>query len=117
VAGAYAQGGINLSRFVSDKSNSKINQKFANCFNDWVNRWGLLELNADNIKFIGSNNQVTPILAKLDRIFLSTDWERVFPLARVTTLAKGISDHNPLLIHLGDNFPLVRKSSYLRSGG
>jgi hypothetical protein len=30
-------GGFNLSRFSSDKINDIICQKWANCFNDWVN--------------------------------------------------------------------------------
>jgi hypothetical protein len=112
LAGAYAHwggGGFNLSRFVFDKSNGRINQKYDDCFNDWVNRWGLLELNGVNRRFTWSNNQVIPILAKLDRIFVSTDWERALTLAKVTTLAKGISDHNPLLIDLGDNCSFSKK--------
>jgi hypothetical protein len=31
-------GDFNLSRFVTDKSNGRINQKFVNCFDDWVNK-------------------------------------------------------------------------------
>jgi endonuclease/exonuclease/phosphatase family metal-dependent hydrolase len=70
-------------------------------FNYWVNKWGLVELNPVNKKFTWSNNQVTPILAKLDRVFVSTDWESAFPLVRVSALAKCISDHNPLLVDSG----------------
>jgi hypothetical protein len=90
-----------LYRFSSDKSNGRINQKFADCFNDWVNKWGLIELNPRNRKFTWSNNQVNNISAKFDRIFVSTDWEGAFPLARVSTLPKNTSDHNPLLVDFG----------------
>jgi hypothetical protein len=31
-------GNFNLSRFPLDKSNGHINQKWADCFNDWVNK-------------------------------------------------------------------------------
>jgi hypothetical protein len=31
-------GDFNLSRFSSDKSNGRINQRYADGFNDWVNR-------------------------------------------------------------------------------
>jgi hypothetical protein len=72
-------GGFNLSRFISDKSNGRINQKWVDCFNDWVNKWGLVEINPSNRKFTWANNQRNLILAKLDRIFISTEWEAAFP--------------------------------------
>jgi hypothetical protein len=50
-------GGFNLCRFSSDKSNDRINQKMADCFNDWVNMWGLVEINPGNRKFTWANNQ------------------------------------------------------------
>jgi hypothetical protein len=31
-------GDFNLNRFSSDKSNGRINQRFVDCFNDWVNK-------------------------------------------------------------------------------
>jgi endonuclease/exonuclease/phosphatase family metal-dependent hydrolase len=45
-------------------------------------------------------------LAKLDRIFVSTDWEVGFPLVKITALPNNISDHNPLLVDSGTNFVL-----------
>jgi hypothetical protein len=44
---------------------------------------------------------VNTTLAKLDRIFVSTDWKSAFSLVRVSTLAKCISDYNPLLLDSG----------------
>jgi hypothetical protein len=64
---------------------------------------GLIELNPRNRKFTWSNNQVSNISAKLDRIFVSTDWEGAFPLARVSALPKNTSDHNPLMVDFGDS--------------
>jgi hypothetical protein len=68
-------GDFNLCRFRSDKSNGAVNQKYAYCFNNWVNRWGLIEINPTNRKLTWSNNQRNLIQAKLDRVFMSTDWE------------------------------------------
>jgi hypothetical protein len=44
-------GDFNLCRFVGDKSNGRINPRYADCFNDWVNKWSLVELNPANKKF------------------------------------------------------------------
>jgi hypothetical protein len=66
-------GDFNLNRFASVKSNGRINQKWDNCFNDWVNKWGLIKLSPTNRKFTWANNQRNLILAKLDRVFVSTE--------------------------------------------
>jgi endonuclease/exonuclease/phosphatase family metal-dependent hydrolase len=105
----FIGGDFNLSRFPSDKSTSKINQKYVDGFNDWVNKWGLVEVNPNNRKYTWSNNQENTVLAKLDRVFISTDWEAAFPLVRVSALSKGISDHNPLLVDSGDNCSISKK--------
>jgi hypothetical protein len=73
-------GDFNLSRFTSDKNNGKINLRYADCFNDWVNKWGLIEISPLNRKFTWANNQKNLVMAKLDRIFISTEWEKAFPL-------------------------------------
>jgi hypothetical protein len=62
-----------------------------------------------NIKFTWSNNHERVVLAKLDRIFMSTDWEVAFPLVRVLALHKNISDHNPLLVDTGVNCSIAKK--------
>jgi hypothetical protein len=96
-------GDFNLCRFSTDKNNGNINQKFSDYFNDWVNKWGLVELDPCNRKFTWSNNQCTLVMAKLDRVFVSTGWGSRFPLAKVTCLPKDISDHTPLLVDSGEN--------------
>jgi hypothetical protein len=107
-------GDFNLCRDAYDKSNGMINQKIVDCHNDWINRWGLIELNPSNRKYNWSNNQIIPILAKLDRVFASTEWERAFPLVRVSALPKEISDNTPLLVDFGDNFSFGKKKFRLQ---
>jgi hypothetical protein len=102
-------GDFNLCRFVTEKSNGKINQRHADCFNVWVNKWGLIEINPSNGKFTWANNQRNRIAAKLDRVFITTKWEATFPLVRVVGLAKSISDHVPLLVDSGDDCRLGKK--------
>jgi endonuclease/exonuclease/phosphatase family metal-dependent hydrolase len=48
-------------------------------------------------------------MAKIDRIFVTTEWESVFPLVRVKALERPPSDHNPLLINSGDNTHFGKK--------
>jgi hypothetical protein len=50
------EGDFNLCRFPSDKNTGRINQKYAYAFNDWINKWGLVEVNPNNRKYTRSNN-------------------------------------------------------------
>jgi hypothetical protein len=68
-----------LCIFASDKSNGRVNLKLVDYFNDWVNKWGLIEVNRSNRKFTWSNNQKNLISAKLDRVFISTESELTYP--------------------------------------
>ena len=42
-------------------------------------------------------------MAKIDRIFVSTEWDSGFPLATVKCLDRFPSDHNPLVLETGSN--------------
>jgi exonuclease III len=98
-----------LSRFVSDKNNGRINHRLADIFNDWVNKWGLIELNPENRKFTWANNQNNLVLVKLDRVFISTSLEARFPLIKIVCLGKGTSDHNPILLSSGEGATIGSK--------
>lgn len=65
-------GDFNFVRFVSDKSNKQLDHRWADKFNDWIDKWGLLELNVTNRAFTWTNKQDNPIMAKIDRVFIST---------------------------------------------
>lgn len=89
-------GDFNLVKEEIEKSNGVINYEHAFSFCDWINKWGLIEL-----KDPSRNNQECPIMATLDRILVSIEWDSKYPLAKVQMLPKGVSDHNPLLINFG----------------
>lgn len=102
-------GDFNLVRFVSDKSNGLISHRWADGFNSWVDKWALIELNASNKRFTWTNNQDFPVIAKIDRVFVTIAWEAAFPLASVKALDRYSSDHNPLVINTGDNVSFGKK--------
>jgi hypothetical protein len=69
----------------------------------------LIELDPPNKAFTWTNNQENLIMARIDRIFVTTDWEAAFPLARVKALERPPSDHNPLLLNTGDNMQFGKR--------
>jgi hypothetical protein len=61
------------------KSNGIINHKWADASIEWVSSCGLIELDPPNKLFTWTNNQNNLIMAKIDRVFISTNWEAAFP--------------------------------------
>jgi endonuclease/exonuclease/phosphatase family metal-dependent hydrolase len=77
----------------------------------------LIDLKDPSRSFTWTNNQKAPIMATLDRILITTNWETRYPLARTSMLPKGVSDHNPLMITYGETLRGVILFSGLRNGG
>jgi hypothetical protein len=102
-------GDFNLVRSIMEKSNRSISHKWADAFNDCIDKWGLVELNPSNRLYTWINNQDNPILAKLDRFVVSTSRDLTFPLSRVKALDRIPSDHNPILVDTGDNVARPKK--------
>jgi hypothetical protein len=65
-------------------------------------------------KYTWSNKHVIPTLEKLDRVLMSPEWEDLFPLVHVRKLVRDISDHNALLLNMGEQSPLNNKSRDFR---
>ncbi|KAJ1255929.1 hypothetical protein BS78_K135000 [Paspalum vaginatum] len=102
-------GDYNLVRFNHEKSNNRINHVWSDGFNDLIDRWSLIYLEASNGCFTWTNNQENLIKARLDRILVSPSWDAVFPLAKVRLLDRLPSDHNPLLLDVGVNMFFGKK--------
>ena len=48
-----------------------------------------------------ANSLEVPTFERLDRILMSTEWEKKYPMATVMALSREISDHTPLLLNSG----------------
>ena len=82
-------------------------------FNSIINTFCLREVDMNGGIYTLSNNQHNPTLEKLDRILMSSSWERQFPLTFVRKLTKEILDHSPLLLNTEDFIPnSVRKGEF-----
>jgi hypothetical protein len=56
-----------------EKNNGIVNFTHASIFNDWIKKWGLMEINDPSRLYTWSNNQDNPIMAKIDRILVSVN--------------------------------------------
>lgn len=108
---------FNLTRFAEDKSSKQIDHRWVDKFNDWIDKWGLLELNVTNRAFTWTNKQGNPIMIKIDRVFVTTEWDRAYPLSRIKANPREGSDHTPLIVNTGNNTFFGKKDLGLRNGG
>jgi hypothetical protein len=90
--GLFVWGDFNLIREKHEKILATLN----NIQLDWINKFGLMKIKNSSRQFSWANNPDNLIMALLDRIFVSTCWNNLFPSSSVTSkLIVGI-DHTPL---------------------
>jgi endonuclease/exonuclease/phosphatase family metal-dependent hydrolase len=78
---------------------------------------GLIELKNSTRSYTWTNNQSKPIMAALDKIYCTTNFEQKFPLAFVTVKARVGSEHVPLVLNLGVSEAKNLAYLGLRNGG
>lgn len=79
---------------------------------DWINKYGLVELKPANRTFTWTNNQEQPIMAAIDKIFCTIDFDQKYPLAFVKAKGRACSDHVPLVLHFG--IEEIKKTKYVQ---
>jgi endonuclease/exonuclease/phosphatase (EEP) superfamily protein YafD len=104
-------GDFNIVRSQSDKSNGSTDFRWADKFNAWIEMWALIEIGLAGRTFTWGNNQENNIMSRIDRIFYTTSFEAMFPLAHARALPRLGSDHTPIIWDYGLN-QQPRKSSF-----
>jgi hypothetical protein len=94
-------GDFNLIRESCEKNTGNINQRWADLFNDWVNKFALIDIKNSSRKFTWGNNQDNMIMALLDRVFITTCWDNLYPASSVKVKPRLGSDHAPLVVDTG----------------
>jgi hypothetical protein len=95
-------GDFNLITGSEDKNNASISWPRVLRFNECIINLALCEIRSGGARYIWSNKQLNPIRCVLDRVFISTELEGLFPLS--TLVAEPIvgSDHSPLVLSSGE---------------
>ncbi|BAS78295.1 Os02g0307075 [Oryza sativa Japonica Group] len=104
-------------RAPEDKNNTRINRRLMNAFRSKVNDLELKEMYLFGRRYTWSSEQAIPTLVKLDKLFISTQWEDLFPEAHLQALSSSGSDHCPLLLTWGNRVPKQKKGSNLKPFG
>ncbi|KAK3002002.1 hypothetical protein RJ639_020928 [Escallonia herrerae] len=67
-------------------------------FSIFVNDAGLLDLPLTGAKYTWTNNERNPIMSRLDRFFITADWENHFKNVAQKALPRVIFDHAPIIL-------------------
>uniref|UniRef100_A0ACD5XYD0 Uncharacterized protein n=1 Tax=Avena sativa TaxID=4498 RepID=A0ACD5XYD0_AVESA len=98
-------GDFNMILSPSDRSNSNFNGAEADRFNQMIDSLSLIEIPLLDRLFTWSNNRIAPTLCRLDRAFVSIDWNLVFPNTSLGSRTRSVSDHVPLCLSVATNVP------------
>jgi len=79
-------------------------------FNTCISSLGLEDLRAVGSHLTWTNCQLdNPILRKLDRALVNSDWMLSMADSQVNFASRGLSDHCPIILQTGISFPKVKK--------
>jgi hypothetical protein len=96
---------FNLIRYPHEKNNNNFDRNLAALFNGLIRDVGWFELPLSDRLYTWSNQQETPVLARLDRAFFNSAWNDGFPNSALSSLPRPISDHHPLVVAAATSIP------------
>ncbi|XVE89928.1 hypothetical protein DITRI_Ditri20bG0035500 [Diplodiscus trichospermus] len=70
------------------------------CFSEFIENLGLIDLPLIEGKFTWSSNRTTPTCSRLDRFLLAAEFVSKFPNLRQKVGPKSLSDHNLILLEV-----------------
>ncbi|CAN1815182.1 Putative ribonuclease H protein At1g65750 [Linum perenne] len=76
-------------------------QRELDLFNMFVDDMGLLELPLGGAAFTWTNSRLNPSLSRLDRAFVTEDWDNLFADVSLVARTRVCSDHCPIEIRCG----------------
>ena len=71
----------------SDKNNNNLDRRSMAIFRGFINSLELKELYLHGRQFTWSNERQTPTMTRIDGVFVSVDWDLIFPDAMLQALS------------------------------
>jgi exonuclease III len=97
-------GDFNMVYRAKDKNNGRVNRRLMGQFRSFLNAAALKELHLNGRLFTWSNERTHPTLERIDRAFISNEWEDLFPANELHSLSSLCSDHVLLLLQTDASF-------------
>jgi Reverse transcriptase (RNA-dependent DNA polymerase) len=68
-------------------------------FNDFIRDMALYDVPLQGCKYTWSNGHPQPTFSKIDRVFLTKEWTKLYTSISLSPAARTVSDHLPLILH------------------
>lgn len=91
-------GDFNLIYKEQDKNNGRLNRRLMLRFRRAINHLEINEIDLVGRKYTWSNQQETPTLTRIDRMFCTPAWEERYAVPILQPLSSSASDHCPILL-------------------
>nr|XP_020147503.1 uncharacterized protein LOC109732728 [Aegilops tauschii subsp. strangulata] len=109
-AGPWALvGDFHLIANPEDKSNSAIDRWMMSRFRSKLNLLELKELYLNGMRYTWLNERGQATLERIDHVFVTLDWEALYPTCLLSALGTSVSDHCPLLLDLHADFHVGKR--------
>jgi exonuclease III len=100
---------FNLIYHAEDKNNFNLNRWRMGQFWRFVNEASLKKLNLNGRLFTWSSEQAHPTLERIDHVFVSKEWDKLYLNNDLQSLASICSDHTPLLQRTDNAFAYKKR--------
>jgi exonuclease III len=91
-------GDFNLIYRVADKSRGQINRGMLNRFRQIIQDIEVRQIHLHGRRYTWSSGTATPMQTKIDHVFVSKDWELMYPDCHLQACGTSVSDHCPMLL-------------------
>jgi hypothetical protein len=81
-----------------DKNNGRLHRRRMRQFRCFINEVVIKEIHLEGRLFTWSNERAHPTLERIDRLFISVEWDMLFPGHELMSLPSLCSNHAPLLL-------------------
>ena len=95
---------------MGEKNKSGRLSRSSHVFNSVIAAHELIDVRMSGGKFTWSNNQENPTLERLDRFFITKEWDDTYSRVVVYKLPREVSDHNLLILTTEENKHLSKLS-------
>ena len=95
-------GDFNIMRHSKEKNKVNFNPRWPFLFNVVIDSFDLHEIELTGRQFTWANSLADRTYEKLDRALMTSEWEFKYLMVTVHALDRGVSDHAPLLLDIGD---------------
>jgi exonuclease III len=91
-------GDFNLIYCASDKSTGLVNIRLMNRFRQLLEEIEIKEIHIHGRKFTWSSGTNSPTQTKIDHVFVTKEWELLYPNCHLQPSAMACSDHCPMIL-------------------